>query len=89
MARDEMRKGQFLHALAGEEQLGLSEEMPFVQVLNLGHAFATSCFDGALCCGGAFQKHLDAFQFGPVAVRSDLQATRDQCAGRLLGAIHE
>lgn len=81
LARDEMGKGQFLHATAGEEEFGLGEEVPLVEVLDLGHAFATPRFDRALCCGGAFQEHLDALQFGFVVIGSDLQSTGDQCAG--------
>jgi len=90
VARDEVGEGQFLDAVLRREEFGFGEEVPFVEVFDLGGAFAAAVGDGAFGGGGALEVHGDGLEDGVVAERGDAQTTGDQCAGGGGGAVdHE
>lgn len=84
---DDLTEGHLVHAIDGLESLGLLEEMPFEQVLDLGHTFATSVLYRSVRRGRAFEIHDDAGESGLGHIGCDLNLAGDQRAGGYIRCI--
>jgi hypothetical protein len=72
MTRYEVREGELLCALSDSERLGITNEVPLVQIGHILHALATASFYWSLRCRGTFQIHRDAVHDYIVANWCDL-----------------
>lgn len=83
VAGNEVREGQFLFAFGELEGLGvIAEKIPFVEVVDLAGAFATTILHGLLGRDGGFEEHDNTLHYNVASEGSDFETAREQGARR-------